>query len=57
MIPMKTNAPIVPGLLRFFGALIFLTMTMAFLTLPYALSRQPGESFTQLATAESCHLS
>lgn len=36
---------------------IFVTMTMAFVTLPYALSAHPGDSLPKLATAASHHLS
>lgn len=54
---MKSQTSFAASLLRAFVGLVFVTMTIVFLTVPYALSRHPGDPSPQLTTAESRHLS
>lgn len=53
---MNTHQTFAADVFRFVIAAVFVTMTMAFLTLPYALSSHPGEP-TQVASTTVRHLS
>jgi len=53
---MKTQTSMIAGLFRGFISLLVVTMTMAFLTIPYALSGHPGDAAQNPASAESRHL-
>ncbi|HEX8961595.1 MAG TPA: hypothetical protein VF801_01220 [Rhodocyclaceae bacterium] len=48
---MKNTPSIAADIGRFAIAAIFVVMTMAFLTVPYALSSHPGEAMARTATA------
>ncbi|MBK7422464.1 MAG: hypothetical protein IPJ48_04840 [Propionivibrio sp.] len=54
---MKTQSTISPSLFHKFVSLFLVTMTLIFLTVPYTLSRHPGESLpagsTQTLSASS----
>jgi hypothetical protein len=44
MIQVKTRTVIAPGLLPKIAATVFVTLTLTFLSVPYVLTRHPGES-------------
>ncbi len=54
---MKERFTLKADVFRFAIAAIFIAMTMAFLTIPYALSAHPGDPIAGVATAAARHLS
>jgi hypothetical protein len=54
---MKDRPTLKADVFRFAVAAVFLAMTMAFLTIPYALSAHPGDPSAPVATAAARHLS
>ena len=56
MIQMKTPPTIAVRVLWAFVSVFLMAMTIAFLTVPYALSRHPGEALPIPVSMESSHL-
>jgi len=50
---MKPQTAVVTRLLPVFSSVFFVTMTLIFLTVPYALSRHPGEPIQKPVSAEN----
>lgn len=56
MVQMKTQPTIAVSLLQVFVSIFLVTMTVAFLTVPFTLSSHPGEPMQKPLSAESSHL-
>ncbi len=54
---MEKQTALAAGLVRAVIGMMFLTGTMAFILVPYALSRHPGEAAPKLAATTAHHLS
>jgi hypothetical protein len=54
---MKKQPSLGADLFRAVVGVIFVTMTMAFITVPYALSAHPGDSSVQVATLSATQIS
>lgn len=54
---MKERFTLAADAFRFAVAAVFVVMTMAFVTIPYALSAHPGDPVATAATAAARHLS
>lgn len=54
---MKERTNFKADAIRFAIAIVFVVMTMTFLTVPYALSAHPGDPVAPVATAAARHLS
>jgi len=50
---MKTRTTISAGLLPGFAGIFFVMMTIVFLSVPYSMSRHPGEPSQRLSTDEA----
>ncbi|MFZ4536493.1 hypothetical protein [Propionivibrio sp.] len=53
---MKTQKTITASPFQKFVSVIFVTMTLVFLTVPYAMSRHPGEPLQQPVIVQIHHL-
>ena len=53
---MKKQITLAADAFRFVVAIVFVTMTMAFAILPYALSAHPGDPALPVAAAAPYHL-
>lgn len=51
--PPATKPTVGEDIVRFAIATVFVTMTMAFLLVPYALSSQPGDSSAQASNGSA----
>jgi type III secretory pathway component EscV len=50
---MKTRMTLSAGLLPGFAGIFFVVMTIVFLSVPYSMSRHPGETSQRLSTDEA----
>lgn len=53
---MEAQTSFAASMFRVVVSVLFVTMTIAFLTIPYSLSMHPGDPSSQLASAASRHL-
>jgi hypothetical protein len=53
---MEAQTSFAASMFRVVISVLFVTMTIAFLTIPYSLSMHPGDPSSQLASAASRHL-